>query len=129
MTTVAVCGVSLLFSVVASQLAAVPALNVITIDPNRPDVALQIAAAHPDVALIERGGSEPPATGADCLLLAVLRACPNLPVVRLETGGGEVTVLTSRALAINRLDDLVHWVAEMGNGEKVPAGRMGWRDA
>lgn len=105
MTIVAVCGASLLTSIIADRLAATPSMTVVPIDPAKPGAATRLLAAHPDVALIEHSAGD--ACGAnDRLLLALLRTGRELPVVQVDAADG-VLLYTSRRLAVDCVETLV----------------------
>lgn len=112
MTTVAVCGASLLTSIIADHLAATPLITVVPIDPDQPGASMRVLAAHPDVALIERDAAT--ASASDRLLLALLRTCIDFPIVEVDAGCG-VAVLTSQCLGIESIEALVGWVEEIGD--------------
>ncbi len=98
---IAVCGDSLLLTVVADSLAAQPGFQVTRVAPRRPDALAQLAGC--DVALVEHG--------ADCendhFTLALLQARPDLPVISLDAGRSVLTVLSSRQQAANGVNDLI----------------------
>jgi chemotaxis response regulator CheB len=107
MTTVAVCGASLLTSIIADHLAATPSITVVPIDPDQPGATMRVLAAHPDVALIDCAATT--AGASDRLLLALLRTCIDFPVVTLDAGGG-AALLTSQCLGVESIEALVGWV-------------------
>lgn len=103
MTTVAVCGASLLTSIIADRLAATPSITLVAIDPTQPGAVTRLLATHPDMALIERSGGVCDPT--DRLLLALLHMA-GVSVVQVDAADG-VRLITSRRLAVEGVEGLV----------------------
>jgi hypothetical protein len=105
---IAVCGDSLLLTLVADSLRANPGFQVERILPRRPDALAQLADY--DVALVEYN--------TDCendhFILSLLQAHPDLPVIGLDASRSVLTVLSSRQQATDGVNDLMSLIEGIG---------------
>ncbi len=103
-TRIAICGRSLLLTLVANSLADRPGFQVEYIAPRQPDALTQLSGC--DLVIVEHAGD----CESDHLILSLLQARPDLPIIGVDADRSVLTVLTSRQQPAFNMDDLMRLV-------------------
>lgn len=105
---VAVWGTSLLMSLVADQLGQTPGLTVVRLTPDRAGERDRVWADPPTVLIIELTPDR--LVEADRGLLDFIAPYRQLPIICLDAQSGAASVVSSRPLVLNSLNDLARAV-------------------
>ncbi len=110
MPKIAVCGHSLLLSVVAESLEKMPGIEVEHLDSAPPFGLDRITAGAPDIVLVELG---PGGGESDPVILSLLHEHPSVAVIGLDAQRSVLTVLSSRQVPAAEVSDLVRLIGQL----------------
>jgi len=103
-TRIAICGRSLLLTLVADSLAGRPGLEVEYVAPRQLDALTQLAGY--DLVIVEHADD----CETDHLILALLQSRPDLPIIGLDARRSVLTVLASRHQPASNMADLMRLI-------------------
>ena len=103
-TRIAICGRSLLLTLVADSLSGRPGLEVAYVAPRQPDALTQLAAC--DLVIVEHAED----CETDHLILSLLQSRPDLPIIGVDASRSVLTVLASRQQPASNMADLARLI-------------------
>ncbi len=103
-TRIAICGRSLLLTLVADSLACRPGLEVAYVAPHQLDALTQLAGC--DLVIMEHTED----CETDHLILSLLQSQPDLPIIGVDASRSVLTVLASRQQAASNMADLTRLI-------------------
>jgi CheY-like chemotaxis protein len=118
-TRIAICGRSLLLTLVADSLAGRPGLEVAYVTPGQLDALTQLAGC--DLVIMEHADN----CETDHLILSLLQSRPDLPIIGLDASRSVLTVLASRQQPASNMDDLVRLIEGVVGGIVKSDGETG----
>ncbi len=99
---VVICGTSVFILAIEARLTAIPGMEVIRVDPRLPAAVERITALEPDIVLAQQDGT--------CTDLTLALVNQGLPLIKLDIGQNEATLLSSVRVPIVETDDLVQMI-------------------
>ncbi len=96
---IVICGTSVFILAIEARLAALPEMEVMRVDPRLPAAVERITALEPDIVLAQQDGA--------CTGLTMAMVNQGLPLIKLDVGQSQATLLSSVRVPIVEADDLV----------------------